>query len=96
VLAAENGCEALRLLAQNEPVVIHLLLTDVVMPVMGGKELAAKLRPISPQTKIIFCSGYTEDAIFHSGGLEAGVYFLQKPYSVAAVAQKVRDVLNAA
>ncbi len=93
VLAAENGKEALALVDAHPDKRIDLLLTDVVMPEMGGKELAEKLRPLSPKTKVIFCSGYTEDAIFHSGGLEAGVYFLQKPYTVAAVAQKVSEVL---
>ena len=62
---------------------------------MGGRELAEKIRPIYPQAKVMFCSGYTEDAILHSGNLEAGVFFLQKPYSVATVAKKVRDVLAA-
>jgi len=95
VFTAENGREALRLLAENPGVSIDLLLTDVVMPEMGGKELVDRLRPLSPQTKVIFCSGYTEDAIFLSGGLEAGVFFLQKPNTVAAVARKVRDVLAA-
>jgi PAS domain S-box-containing protein len=93
VIAAENGKEALALVDAHPEKRIDLLLTDVVMPEMGGKELAEKLRPLSPKTKVIFCSGYTEDAIFHSGGLEAGVYFLQKPYTVAAVAQKVSEVL---
>ncbi len=96
VFTAENGCEALRVLRENPGEHIDLLVTDVVMPQMGGKELVENLRPLSPHTKVIFCSGYTEDAIFHNGGLEAGVYFLQKPYTVAAVAQKVRDVLAAA
>lgn len=95
VLVAENGCEALKLLGENPDTMIDLLMTDVVMPEMGGKELVDKIRPLYPMTKVIFCSGYTEDAIFHSGGLEAGVYFLQKPYTIAAVAQKVRDVLSA-
>ncbi len=96
VFAAENGRDALRVVRENAGETIDLLLTDVVMPEMGGRELVDKLRPICPQTKVIFCSGYTEDAIFHSGGLEAGVFFLQKPYTVAAVARKVRDVLAAA
>ncbi len=61
---------------------------------MGGKELVEKLLPLRPRTKVIFCSGYTEDAIFHSGNLEAGVYFLPKPYSVTDIAEKVRTVLN--
>ncbi len=94
VLSAENGREALALVQANPNLQIDLLLTDVIMPEMGGKELVSHLRPLSPHTKIIFCSGYTEDAIFHSGGLEADVFFLQKPYTLAAVAQKVHDVLH--
>ena len=90
---ALGGAEALRVMSDNPGVRIDLLLTDVVMPEMGGKELVERLRPMSPTTKVIFCSGYTEDAIFHSGGFEAGVYFLQKPYTLAAVARKVRDAL---
>ena len=94
VLVAEDGCDALRVVQANPGVTIDLLLTDVVMPNMGGRELAEKLRPLQPGAKVIFCSGYTEDAIFHSGTLEAGVFFLQKPYSIAGVAQKVRDALS--
>ncbi len=95
VMVAANGREALQMVASQPDVVIDLLLTDVVMPEMGGMELVEKLRPISPKTRVIYCSGYTEDAIFHNGGLEEGVYFLQKPYTVATVAQKVHDVLKA-
>jgi PAS domain S-box-containing protein len=93
VTAAANGIEALSILG-DPPRCFDLLFTDVVMPEMGGRELADKLRPLCPATKVIFCSGYTEDAIFHSGTLERGVYFLQKPYTVAGIAQKVRDVLT--
>jgi len=96
VLVAENGSDALRLVRENPSERIDLLLTDVVMPEMGGQELVERLRSFSPETKVIFCSGYTEDAIFSSGGVEAGDYFLQKPYTVAGVANKVRFVLAAA
>ena len=94
VLTAENGCDALRVLAGHPGKIIDLLFTDVVMPEMGGKELAEKLRPLSPGTKVIFCSGYTEDAIFHSGGLQDGVYFLQKPYTISSVTKKLNEVLG--
>jgi two-component system, cell cycle sensor histidine kinase and response regulator CckA len=94
VLVAENGCDALRVVQETPDMPIDLLFTDVVMPKMGGRELAEKLRPIQPQAKVIFCSGYTEDAIIHSGSLEAGAFFLQKPYSVASIAQKVRNALS--
>jgi CheY-like chemotaxis protein len=96
VTAASNGKEALRILAERKEGPFDLLFTDVVMPEMGGRELAEKLRPLCPATKVIFCSGYTEDAVFHSGGLEKGVYFLQKPYTVAGIAQKVSSVMTGA
>jgi PAS domain S-box-containing protein len=96
VLVAENGSAALRLVLEDPSRRIDLLLTDVIMPEMGGRELVEHLRIISPETKVIFCSGYTEDAIFTGGGIEAGVFFLQKPYTVEGVAHKVRAVLAAA
>jgi CheY-like chemotaxis protein len=96
VLPADNGVHALRLLEQHRGQNIHLLVTDVVMPEMGGKELAERLRVLSPLTKVLFCSGYTEDAIVHDGALESGISFMQKPYTVATLAQKVREVLGMA
>ena len=95
VFCAENGRHALALLDENPDLTIDLLFTDMMMPEMGGRELVEKLRPLSPRTKVIYCSGYTEDAVFRSGGIEAGVFFLQKPYTVAAVAKSVRDALSA-
>jgi len=89
-----HGKEALRLLSERPEGCFDLLFTDVVMPEMGGRELADQIRPLCPRTKVIFCSGYTEDAVFHSGGLERGVYFLQKPYTVAGIAQKVSEVMT--
>jgi len=93
VFIAANGRDALRVLLDHPGENFDLLLTDVVMPEMGGKELVGHLRTLSPDTKIVYCSGYAEDAIFHNGGLEPGVLFLEKPYTVAAIAQKVRDAL---
>jgi two-component system cell cycle sensor histidine kinase/response regulator CckA len=95
VIAAENGVEALRFVEENPLDPIDILLTDVIMPGMGGKELVDRIRPLFPNTKVIFCSGYTEDAIFHTGGLDADVFFLQKPYTVASLAQKLSDALAA-
>jgi CheY-like chemotaxis protein len=95
VYCAENGKEALALIHEMPDLRIDLLFTDMMMPEMGGRELVERLRPISPKTKVVYCSGYTEDAVFRSGGIEAGVYFLQKPYTVAAVAKTVRDALAA-
>ena len=93
MLHADNGVQALRLLDQHRGQDIHLLVTDVVMPEMGGRELADRLRVLSPRTKVLFCSGYTEDAIVHDGRLDAGICFMQKPYTIASLAHKVREVL---
>ena len=94
VFCAANGKEALRLVQETPDAHFDLLFTDVIMPEMGGKELAEKLRPISPDTKVVFCSGYTEDAIRHIGGLETGVFFIQKPYTLSTVAQKLNEILS--
>jgi signal transduction histidine kinase/CheY-like chemotaxis protein len=94
VFIAANGRDALRVLLDNPEENFDLVLTDVVMPEMGGKELVDHLRKLSPATKVVYCSGYAEDAIFHSGGLESGVFFLEKPYTVSGIAQKVREALK--
>jgi signal transduction histidine kinase/ActR/RegA family two-component response regulator len=94
VVTAENGVEALKLFRENSGSSFDLLVTDVVMPQMGGRELAEALWQIENHLRVIFCSGYTEDAIIRSGGLDESAHFLQKPYSVAAIAQKVSEVLQ--
>ena len=93
VVEAGNGEEGLRL-AQQHDGKIDLVLTDVVMPVMGGKEMADALRTSHPDTKILFTSGYTEDALGHHGVLRPGILFLPKPYLTATLARKVREVLD--
>jgi PAS domain S-box-containing protein len=93
VVAAENGDRALELAdARDGP--IHLLLTDVVMPRMSGRELAEKLLASRPDTKVLFMSGYTDDAIVQHGVLEAGTEFLQKPFTRDALTVRVREVLD--
>jgi CheY-like chemotaxis protein len=93
VVEAVNGEEGLRMARQHDGK-IDLVLTDVVMPVMGGKEMADALHASHPDTKVLFTSGYTEDAMGHHGVLRPGILFLQKPYMTATLARKVREVLD--
>jgi CheY-like chemotaxis protein len=73
---------------------IHLLMTDVVMPEMNGRDLAGKLIPLYPEVKVLFMSGYTANVIAHHGVLDHGVAFIQKPFSMADMTAKVREVLD--
>ena len=93
VLEAINGEEASRV-AEGYTGPIDLLVSDVVMPYLGGRQLADRLLALRPQLKILFLSGYTNDAVVRHGVLEADFPFLQKPFTTSALAQKVRDVLN--
>jgi CheY-like chemotaxis protein len=93
VLDARDGGEALRLCGQHGGA-IDLLLTDVVMPTMGGRELADRIASLLPETKVLFMSGYTDDAIAHHGVLEPGTALLQKPFTPEALCRRVRDVLD--
>jgi two-component system cell cycle sensor histidine kinase/response regulator CckA len=94
VLAARSPAEAIRLAAERAAE-IHLLLTDVVMPGMNGRELAATLLSLYPRLKCLFMSGYTADVIADHGVLEQGVQFIQKPFSMDDLAAKIRDALDA-
>lgn len=93
VLTAGDGREALRTIEQHCGA-IDLLLTDVVMPGMGGVELVETLRPRFPHMRVLFCSGYTDDSVLRHDILEDGVGFLQKPYSAQTLAAKVRQLLD--
>jgi len=73
---------------------IHLLVTDVVLPEMNGKELKELLQQIRPDTKVLYMSGYTPNVIVHRGMLEEGINFLPKPFSIKALADKVRKALE--
>ncbi len=92
VLAAGSPAEGIRL-AQTHAGPIHLLLTDVIMPGMDGRELSACVAALKPGLKCIFMSGYTADVIARQGVLEKGVHFLQKPFTVADLTQRIREAL---
>jgi PAS domain S-box-containing protein len=93
VLAAENGAEAIEL-AEHEDRPIHLLLTDVVMPGMSGREVANYLTAKRPDMRVIYMSGYTNDVIAHHGVLDSGISFIEKPFSQETLMRKLREVLD--
>jgi CheY-like chemotaxis protein len=94
VLAAQGPTDALRR-AREWKGDIHLVITDVVMPEMNGRELSERLAAERPGLKQLFMSGYTADVIAHRGVLDEGVRFLKKPFSIDALAMKVREALDA-
>jgi PAS domain S-box-containing protein len=93
VLAAGNAAEAQKLAEENKGS-IDLLITDVVMPEMNGKELAERISTITPGIKCLFMSGYTAEVIAHRGVIDEGVNFLPKPFSLKTLGSKVREVLD--
>ena len=95
VLEADHGAAALQIAAAHQGT-IDMLITDVVMPGMSGRELAKQLSTSHPQTKVLYLSGYTEDAIVHQGVLDPGTAFLQKPFTLQMLSRKVREVLSSA
>jgi CheY-like chemotaxis protein len=92
VLAAEDPTKAIET-AQRHEGVIHLLLTDVVMPGMNGRELALRVKERRPDIRVLYMSGYTEDAIAHRGVLEAGAFLISKPFTEESLTRKLREVL---
>jgi two-component system, cell cycle sensor histidine kinase and response regulator CckA len=93
VLTAKNGREGLEL-AEDLEVEIPLVVTDVVMPGMGGRELAERLAEIRPESEVLFVSGYTAESVMRQQVLDNGVHFLQKPFTPAALGRKVRKILD--
>ena len=93
VIDTRNGPEATQACERHEGE-IHMLLTDVVLAQITGTDLARQLSPMRPRMKVLFISGYTEEAIVHQGVLEEGTAFLQKPFTPNVLARKVREVLD--
>jgi two-component system cell cycle sensor histidine kinase/response regulator CckA len=93
VLIAADGAEAIEI-ATNYPEAVHLLVTDVMMPGISGFQLATRLAIIRPDMKVLYVSGHSEEAVARQGAFGPGTPFLQKPFSPAALAAKVRDVLG--
>ncbi len=93
VLEASHGEEALALCGRHTGL-IHLLVTDVVMPRMGGRALSERLAEARPELKVLYLSGYSDDAIVNHGVLMPGAAFLQKPFTRASLTRKVREVLD--
>jgi CheY-like chemotaxis protein len=85
--------EALRI-GQGHSGPIHLALADVVMPGMSGKEMVERLASVRPDMKVLYMSGYTNDAVLQHGILEPGVHFLEKPFTPLSLLQKVRHTLD--
>lgn len=92
-LVAENGSEAVKLALEFEGR-IDLLMTDVVMPEVNGRELAERILQRRSETKVLFASGYAEDVIVHHGIVNKNLDFIAKPYSMQALARKLREVLG--
>ena len=94
VLSAPNGQDALHVAREHKGSPIRLVVTDVIMPLMGGKVMAEWLKTAYPDLKILFTSGYTDEAIAQEGVLEPGIAFLPKPYTPAALTRRVRELLD--
>ena len=93
VLDAADGMQALEIAAAHKGK-IQLLITDVVMPRLSGRELASRLAATRPDLKVLYISGYTDDSIFRHGVLQGGMAFLQKPFNLKALATKIREILE--
>ena len=95
MLEAVDGENALQVISSYSGT-IHMLLTDVIMPGISGRELARRVQRLRPDIKVLYSSGYTDDAIIHYGVLDTGTDFIQKPYSPVQLIQKIQEVFKRA
>jgi two-component system cell cycle sensor histidine kinase/response regulator CckA len=95
VIPAVDGSDALRVYMENTGTPIALVVTDVVMPGLGGRELVGRLTPMNPDLRVLFVSGYTEEGVRKQGVLQAGTAFLEKPFTPEKLLRKIREVLDA-
>jgi len=93
VYKASNGQTALNLIKRKK-ITFDIVITDLIMPELGGKEFVEKIKKIVPDVKVIYASGYTDNHIVHNGMLEEDINFIQKPYTVKTLAGQVRKVLD--
>ena len=94
ILPAATPSDALRIVASHEGP-IDLLISDVIMPAMNGKDLSDQIKQIKPDVKCLFMSGYTADIIAKHGMLDEEIHFIQKPFSIPEMASKIRGILDA-
>ena len=94
MIEASNGLEALDVVSQHQGGPIDLLLTDMVMPAMGGRKLAERLKELHPEIKVLFTSGYTEDEAFKDEVFNERTNFMGKPFDPSTLTRKVREVLQ--
>ncbi|HEY5932522.1 MAG TPA: response regulator, partial [Nitrospira sp.] len=93
MLEASNGSEGVAV-AENHRGTIHLVITDLVMPKLSGREMAGRLTALKPGLRVLFMSEYTEDVVIQQGVASSMVDFLHKPFAIATLAQKVREILD--
>jgi CheY-like chemotaxis protein len=93
VLEAANGNETLRICKEYKDK-IHLMVSDVVMPGMSGRELAEQIKSLHPEIKVLYTSGYADERIIHYGVLREGVNYIQKPFTMEGLARKVREAID--